>query len=186
MVANNSQFFGSTFWYSAVPIDALLTTHQDRQPAVRRVTAQMVWCFQYGAASHAVAIAAINYGQGWEYKLLVVSGQPSGGLCFSLSPFGVPSDARPTMLNARMFGGDLDPYDRQIQDSWAIQVPVDIGTDATHVTFTATLVALKQDDPHWNALPGFPDTGMSDIMSGLTQMILLDLPVVDIDVDDSF
>ena len=147
-----------SYWY--VP-DAYLPALQavnGERPHVRTLVDQTVWFFQHSRAGYLVGISATNIGSGWSYMLIVGSVVPGGAVKLSFSPLdaaGAGNPPPPTIGDGVLIeeGG-----------GGAFLMQMTSGTSTMNVTHWAYMLPVTQDDPQWSSLPGYPDTGIPDLV----------------------
>jgi len=147
-----------SYWYVPPAYLPALQVVNAETPQVRTLVDQTVWFFQHSRAGYLVGTSATNIGAGWSYMLLVGSVVPGGAAKLSFSPLG---DA-----------GERDPPPPTIgdgvlledQDGPAFLMQMTSGTAAMNVTHWAYMRAVTPADPTWSSLPGYPDTGIPDLV----------------------
>jgi hypothetical protein len=144
-----------TYWYVPTQYLSALAAGTQPGPHAATVVDQTVWCFQTCADRYVTGISATNIGNGWSYMMMVGSITPNGVVKISFSPLD---------------GGSLTIGDGSF-DGNAFVMQMTSGSAAYSVTHWAQMMPIDPSMPEWNALPGYPDTGVPDLTGLLTPIV---------------
>jgi hypothetical protein len=156
-----------TYWYVPTAyLPALLAITSG--PTIVTVEDQTVWHILRYSEGYISGVSATNIGHGWSYMLMVGSMAPDGTVKISFSPLGVANPNDPTTELITI--GDGTFYGKSAHPAFFMQMTS--GTASASVTHWAMMLPITPRDPEWQSLPGYPATGVPDLGSLQTTVVL--------------
>ncbi len=146
-----------TYWYVPAQFLPAITAGIEPVPHAASVADQTVWRFQTCNEGYVTGISATNLGNGWSYNMMIGSVAPHGAVKISFSPLDGG--------NGALTIGD-GTYDGR-----AFLMQMTSGSSTYSVTHWAQMRPIVPSMPEWNALPGYPDTGVEDLKGLLTPIL---------------
>jgi len=144
-----------TYWYVPAQYLSAMTAGTGPVPHAATVVDQTVWRFQDCVGGYVTGISATNIGNDWSYMMMIGSVAPDGKVKISFSSL----DGNSMTIGDGTFDGS------------AFLMQMTSGSAAYSVTHWAQMMPVDPSMPEWNALPGYPDTGVPDLTGLLTPII---------------